>query len=220
MNRTELTGSPENQSGYSREGGTPRHQHHAERQNEILTSKNRHHAGSRGHAVNCQRDRFPARPGNSAQVAGSKISATFTYRLDRARSKVHTGITRRCRGRKQNRTARENHPARKARRKGKGAMPVSGTRAGNDRPPGRPRARRPRAAPPRGRTVRFALTDAELADLDDAAARAGLARGAYAARAALAAAGGHENTPGDDRLRELLAELITRPGWPAGSGST
>jgi hypothetical protein len=70
--------------------------------------------------------------------------------------------------------------------------------------------RRPRTAPPRGRTVRFALTDAELADLDHAAARAGLARGAYAARAALAAARGEAD--GDDRGRELLAELIRSAG--------
>jgi hypothetical protein len=89
---------------------------------------------------------------------------------------------------------------------------LGGSRAGQDRPPARPRSRRPRTAPPRGRTVRFALTDAELADLDHAAARAGLARGAYAARTVLAAARGQGGTPGDDRLRELLAELITAAG--------
>jgi hypothetical protein len=65
---------------------------------------------------------------------------------------------------------------------------MSGSSAGQDRPPGRPRARRPRTAPPRGRTVRFAVTDAELA----------AARG--------------QETPAGDRLRELLAELITAAG--------
>jgi hypothetical protein len=56
--------------------------------------------------------------------------------------------------------------------------------------------------------VRFDLTDAEFAELEQAASRAGLAKGAYAAEAALAAARGRVTAPGEP-LREALAELIT-----------
>ena len=44
--------------------------------------------------------------------------------------------------------------------------------------------------------MRFALTDAEYAELSAAARQAGLARGAYAAEAALSAARGEIATPG------------------------
>lgn len=81
------------------------------------------------------------------------------------------------------------------------------------RPPSRPRrSRRTRQPAPRRRTVRFALTDTEFADLDTAAARAGLARGAFAAGAALAVARGITATGPDDALRDALAEMIRAAG--------
>ncbi|MGH3265975.1 MAG: hypothetical protein ACRDNS_28740, partial [Trebonia sp.] len=60
---------------------------------------------------------------------------------------------------------------------------------------GRPSAgsrsrRRPRGEAARSRTVRFDLTEEEFAELEQAAGRAGLAKGAYAAEAALSAARG------------------------------
>jgi hypothetical protein len=51
------------------------------------------------------------------------------------------------------------------------------------------RSRRSREPAPRGRTVRFGLSKGEFNELEAAAARARLARGAFAAEAALAAAG-------------------------------
>ncbi len=74
-----------------------------------------------------------------------------------------------------------------------------------------PSRRRSRQAVKRGCTVRFDLTDGEFAELSAAAQRAGLARGAYAAEAALAAARG---VPGsaDAPLREALGELIRSAG--------
>ena len=66
---------------------------------------------------------------------------------------------------------------------------MSGTREHAGRPTaGRPLRRRPRQETPRPRTVRFDLTEDEFAELEKAAGRAGLAKGAYAAEAALAAA--------------------------------
>jgi hypothetical protein len=73
------------------------------------------------------------------------------------------------------------------------------------------RSRRPRQPSQRSRTVRFALSEAELAELEAAAARAGLARGAYAATTALAAARG-TGPARDDGLRDLLAELVRAAG--------
>jgi hypothetical protein len=60
--------------------------------------------------------------------------------------------------------------------------------------------------------VRFGLSEGEFAELEAAAARAGLARGAYAAEAALAAARGTSTVAADDRLRDVLAELIRAAG--------
>src|SRR5436190_1073920 len=71
--------------------------------------------------------------------------------------------------------------------------------------------RRSRQAVPRPRTVRFALTDQEFGELGAAAARAGLAKGAYAAEAALAAAR-NQATPPDVPLRDALGELIRSAG--------
>jgi hypothetical protein len=65
---------------------------------------------------------------------------------------------------------------------------------------------------PRRRTVRFALAEAEFADLDAAAARAGVAKGAFAAEAALAVARGTTATAPDDGLRDVLAELVRAAG--------
>jgi len=59
--------------------------------------------------------------------------------------------------------------------------------------------------------VEFTLTDEEFGEVDAAAARAGLARGAYAAQVALATARG-EGTPASVPLREALAELIRSAG--------
>jgi hypothetical protein len=70
---------------------------------------------------------------------------------------------------------------------------------------GRPR-RRTRNQGRRGRTVRFALTDAEYAELSDAARHAGLARGAFAAEAALSVARGVVVTP-DTPLRDAFHAL-------------
>ena len=61
------------------------------------------------------------------------------------------------------------------------------------------------------RTVRFGLTEAEFAELEQAARRAGLAKGAYAAEAALSAARGTSVEP-DTVSREALGELIRASG--------
>src|SRR5260370_1769369 len=71
--------------------------------------------------------------------------------------------------------------------------------------------RRSRQAVKRPRTVRFDLTEDEYGELGGAAERAGLAKGAFAAEAALAAARGTE-TPRDAPLREALAELVRSAG--------
>jgi hypothetical protein len=61
------------------------------------------------------------------------------------------------------------------------------------------------------RSVRFGLTDEEYGELDAAAAQAGMAKGAYAAMATLAAARGLMN-PADSPLRQALTELIRAAG--------
>jgi hypothetical protein len=77
---------------------------------------------------------------------------------------------------------------------------------GDGQPVGARPRRRTRNQGRRGRTVRFALTDAEYAELSDAARRTGLARGAYAAEAALSAARGMAATP-DATLRDAFHAL-------------
>jgi hypothetical protein len=74
-------------------------------------------------------------------------------------------------------------------------------------PPGR-RVRQPTA---RQRRVEFALAEEEFGVLDAAAARAGLARGAYAAEATLSVARGVA-CPADSPLREALGEFIRAAG--------
>jgi hypothetical protein len=75
-----------------------------------------------------------------------------------------------------------------------------------------PRGRRRRQSAARRHRVEFSLTDEEFAALCEAAARAGLSRGAYAARAAGGAAPGPQG--GEDRqlLRDALAELVRCAG--------
>jgi hypothetical protein len=82
-----------------------------------------------------------------------------------------------------------------------------GQRAGDDGLAGgaRPR-RRARHPVPRDRSVRFALTEQEYAELSAAAGRAGLARGAFAAEAALSVARGAVTTP-DVPLRDAFYAL-------------
>jgi hypothetical protein len=72
-------------------------------------------------------------------------------------------------------------------------------------------ARRPRQGVRRPHRVEFALTGEEFEVLEAAAGRAGLARGAYAAEAVLAAARGTA-TAADIPFREALAELIRASG--------
>ncbi|MGH3190306.1 MAG: hypothetical protein ACRDOL_24160, partial [Streptosporangiaceae bacterium] len=77
---------------------------------------------------------------------------------------------------------------------------------GDGQPAGARPRRRTRNQERRARTVRFALTDAEYAELSDAARHAGLARGAFAAEAALAVARGVVVTP-DAPLRDAFCAL-------------
>ncbi|HUY48855.1 MAG TPA: hypothetical protein VMV92_24585 [Streptosporangiaceae bacterium] len=64
---------------------------------------------------------------------------------------------------------------------------------------------------PRPKVIQFSLTEDEFAEVSKAAARSGLARGAFAAEAALAVARG---TPGSawSPLREALVELMSAAG--------
>jgi hypothetical protein len=75
----------------------------------------------------------------------------------------------------------------------------------------RPAGRRSRMASKRARRVEFNLTDEEFSELDAAALRAGLARGAYAGAASLAAARG-ESSKISVPLRDALTELIRSAG--------
>ena len=89
---------------------------------------------------------------------------------------------------------------------------MSVTREHDARPSAGSRSRRrPRQQAPRLRTVRFDMTEAEFAELEQAAGRAGLAKGAYAAEAALSAARGTAVEP-DTVFREALGELIRASG--------
>ena len=76
---------------------------------------------------------------------------------------------------------------------------------------GSPARRRPRDEEGRPHTVRFDLSDEEFGALRSAARRAGLAKGAYAAEAALASARGVVAQP-DAGFREALEELIHASG--------
>ena len=74
-----------------------------------------------------------------------------------------------------------------------------------------PAGRRSRQRVRRCRRVEFSLTEEEYRELGSAAARAGLARGAYAAEAALAVARGAAS-PVDSHFRELLGEFVRAAG--------
>ncbi len=71
--------------------------------------------------------------------------------------------------------------------------------------------RRSRQAVARPHVVQFKLTDEEFIEVSRAAERLGLARGAFAAEAAAAAARGEE-PPALSPLREALAEVMTAAG--------
>ena len=78
-------------------------------------------------------------------------------------------------------------------------------------------ARRARQETRRPLRVHFSLTETEFAELKEAASRAGMARGAFAARVVLAHVRGDESgpeTPGRELLRELVraAGLVHRIG--------
>ena len=82
-----------------------------------------------------------------------------------------------------------------------GSRPAAGSRS----------RRRPRQHDARPRSVRLPLTEEEFADLEQAAVRAGLAKAAYAAEAALAAARGQAAEP-DALFQDALAEVIRAAG--------
>jgi hypothetical protein len=85
-----------------------------------------------------------------------------------------------------------------------------GGAAGNGETQG---GRRPREAAGRPHKVEIRFTDAELAMVEEAARRAGLARGAYAAGAVLAAAHGRSDARArDESLADALSELIRATG--------
>jgi hypothetical protein len=84
---------------------------------------------------------------------------------------------------------------------------INGTAGSSDGQGGR----RPRQGTKRPYRVEFSLTGEEFGLLDAAAERAGRARGAYAAEAALAAARGGQGATGTP-LPELLRELIRAAG--------
>jgi len=71
--------------------------------------------------------------------------------------------------------------------------------------------RRARQAVKRSRTIRFDLTEAEFGEIRAAADQAGLARGAFAARAALVVARGG-GLPDDCPRRRALGEFIRAAG--------
>lgn len=73
-------------------------------------------------------------------------------------------------------------------------------------------ARRSRQQVRRSHRVEFSLDGEEFAVLDEAARRAGLARGAYAAQAAMAAARGL-GSQANPSLREALGEFIRASGF-------
>jgi hypothetical protein len=75
----------------------------------------------------------------------------------------------------------------------------------------RPYRRRARQPVKRCRTVRFDLSDEEFGELSAAADRAGLARGAFAAQAALLAARSGTSVS-DSPLREALGEFVRAAG--------
>jgi len=86
-----------------------------------------------------------------------------------------------------------------------------GEQSGSRRAATRSRRRRSRQPVRRMRGVRFVLTEEEYGEVGEAAAQAGMAKGAYAAQATLAAARGLMN-PADAPFRQALTELIRSAG--------
>ena len=78
--------------------------------------------------------------------------------------------------------------------------------------------RRSRQAVSRPRVVQFSLTEEEFAEVSAAADRLGLARGAFAAGAALAAARGGP-APDLSPVREALVEVMTAAGLVRRAGT-
>ena len=78
--------------------------------------------------------------------------------------------------------------------------------------------RRSRQAVARPHVVQFKLTAEEFIEVSRAAERLGLARGAFAAEAAVAAARGGE-PPALSPLREALAEVMTAAGLVRRAGT-
>jgi hypothetical protein len=78
--------------------------------------------------------------------------------------------------------------------------------------------RRSRQAVPRPRVVQFSLTEEEFEEVSRAAGRAGLARGAFAAEAALAAVRGGEARVWSP-LREALTEVVAAAGLVRRAGT-
>jgi hypothetical protein len=76
---------------------------------------------------------------------------------------------------------------------------------------GAPGRRRSRLAEARPKVVQFSLTEEEFVEVSVAAARSGLARGAFAAEVTLAAVRGADARVGSP-LREALAELMSAAG--------
>jgi hypothetical protein len=73
------------------------------------------------------------------------------------------------------------------------------------------RRRRSRQGTSRPKVVQFSLTEEEFEEVSAAAARSGLARGAFAAQAALASARGEPSNAAAG-LREALVELMAAAG--------
>lgn len=80
------------------------------------------------------------------------------------------------------------------------------------------RRRRSRQRVPRPRTVQFSLSEEEFAEVSAAAARSGLARGAFAAEAAFATARGSQARMWSP-LRVALAELMSAAGLVRRAGT-
>jgi hypothetical protein len=80
------------------------------------------------------------------------------------------------------------------------------------------RRRRARQVVPRRRVVQFSLTEEEFAEVSVAAGRSGLARGAFAAEATLAAARGVPARVWSP-LRDALVELMTAAGLVRRAGT-
>ena len=78
--------------------------------------------------------------------------------------------------------------------------------------------RRSRQAVSRPKVVQFSLTEEELDEVSETAARSGLARGAFAAEVTLAAARGTQSRAGSP-VREALAELIAAAGLVRRAGT-